>query len=149
MRLAKFTDVALRTLMCLAMAKEELLTTRQVAEVVDVPYTHVAKAVARLQHLGLVEARRGRGGGLALTSAGRVASIGGLVRELEGTGDVVECEGEEPCPLAGACRLRGALSRAQEAFHASLDPVRLADLVESPTGPLLLGMVGRAPARVV
>lgn len=93
MRLAKFTDVALRTLMCLAMAKEELLTTRQVAEVVDVPYTHVAKAVARLQHLGLVEARRGRGGGLALTSAGRVASIGGLVRELEGTGDVVECEG--------------------------------------------------------
>ncbi|MYV99733.1 Rrf2 family transcriptional regulator [Streptomyces sp. SID3343] len=149
MRLAKFTDVALRVLMCLAAAKQELLTTRQVAEVVDVPYTHTAKAVARLQHLGLVEARRGRGGGLTLTTTGAGASIGGLVRELEGAGDVVGCEGDEPCPLASGCRLRGALRRAQEAFYASLDPITLTELIESPTGPMLIGMVGRAPARVV
>jgi Rrf2 family nitric oxide-sensitive transcriptional repressor len=149
MRLAKFTDVALRVLMCLAAAKQELLTTRQVADVVGVPYTHTAKAVARLQHLGLIEARRGRGGGLTLTAAGSRASIGGLVRELEGVGDVVGCEGDEPCPLASACRLRGALRRAQEAFYASLDPITLSELVGSPTGPVLIGMVGHAPTRAV
>ncbi|WP_328719483.1 Rrf2 family transcriptional regulator [Streptomyces sp. NBC_00247] len=146
MRLTRFTDVALRVLMRLAVTKNgEAPTTREVASVMRVPYTHTAKVVARLQHLGLVEARRGRGGGLALTGAGRTASVGGLVRELEGAGDVVECEGDTPCPLLAACRLRGALRRAQEAFFTELDPLTVTDLVASPTGPLLIGL-GAGPA---
>ncbi|MFF1839318.1 RrF2 family transcriptional regulator [Streptomyces sp. NPDC058231] len=141
MRLTRFTDVALRVLMRLAVVEDEdAPTTREVAATMQVPYTHTAKVVARLQHLGLVEARRGRGGGLTLTTAGRSASIGGLVRELEGPGDVVECEGGTPCPLRSACLLRSALHRAQEAFYASLDPVTVAELVTSPTGPLLIGI---------
>ncbi|ESP99788.1 Rrf2 family transcriptional regulator [Streptomyces sp. CHA1] len=150
MRLTRFTDLALRVLMRLAVenpkATADLPTTREVAAGMRVPYTHTAKAVARLQHLGLVEARRGRGGGLALTTAGRSASVGALVRELEGTGDVVECEGAEPCPLRSACRLRGALRQAQEAFFATLDPLTVDGLAASPTGPVLLGIArSRAP----
>ncbi|RSS80439.1 Rrf2 family transcriptional regulator [Streptomyces sp. WAC06614] len=146
MRLTRFTDLALRVLMRLAVEETDLPTTREVAQTMQVPYTHTAKVVARLQHLGLVEARRGRGGGLTLTSAGRAASIGGLVRELEGAGDVVECEGATPCPLRSACVLRGALRRAQEAFFASLDPLTVNELVAAPTGPLLLGL-GTGPGR--
>ncbi|MCJ1678088.1 Rrf2 family transcriptional regulator [Streptomyces sp. APSN-46.1] len=144
MRLTRFTDLALRVLMRLAVADsdEELPTTRDVAATMEVPYTHTAKVVARLQHLGLIEARRGRGGGLALTAAGRAASVGGVVRELEGAGDVVDCDGTVPCPLRGACVLRGALRRAQEAFFAALDPLTVNDLVAAPTGPLLLGIAG-------
>ncbi|WP_031083114.1 RrF2 family transcriptional regulator, partial [Streptomyces sp. NRRL WC-3549] len=65
MRLTRFTDVALRVLMRLAVApeSEDPPTTREVAATMQVPYTHAAKVVARLQHLGLVDARRGRGGG--------------------------------------------------------------------------------------
>ncbi|MFF3561661.1 RrF2 family transcriptional regulator [Streptomyces sp. NPDC002574] len=145
MRLTKSTDLALRAVMALAVTGEPS-TARDVADAVRVPYSHLAKVVARLQHLGIVETRRGRGGGLALTAAGRTASIGGLVRELEGAGDVVDCEGEVPCPLAGACRLRGALRRAQEAFYVSLDPLTVEDLTAAPTGPVLVGLVGRGPS---
>ncbi|MEU2838428.1 Rrf2 family transcriptional regulator [Streptomyces sp. NPDC007076] len=146
MRLTRFTDVALRVLMRLAVAENaDPPTTREVAATMQVPYTHAAKVVAKLQHLGLIEARRGRGGGLSLTGAGRSASIGELVRELEGPGDVVECEGATPCPLRSACRLRGALRRAEEAFYASLDPLTVADLVASPTGPLLIGISRSRP----
>ncbi|MFD7866464.1 RrF2 family transcriptional regulator [Streptomyces sp. NPDC057682] len=148
MRLTRFTDVALRVLMRLAVVTdtdEHPPTTRDVAATMRVPYSHAAKVVARLQHLGLVEARRGRGGGLALTGAGRTASIGALVRELEGPEDVVECEGTTPCPLRSDCRLRHALRAATEAFHASLDPLTVAELVASPTGPLLLGISRRPP----
>ncbi|MEV0522230.1 Rrf2 family transcriptional regulator [Streptomyces sp. NPDC050439] len=140
MRLTRFTDLALRVLMRLAVEEGELPTTREVAAAMEVPYTHTAKVVAKLQHMGLVEARRGRGGGLALTSAGRDASVGGLVRELEGPGDVVDCDGATPCPLRSACRLRGALRQAQEAFFASLDPLSLSDLTQAPTGPLLISL---------
>ncbi|MGI5503520.1 RrF2 family transcriptional regulator [Lentzea sp. CA-135723] len=138
MRLTKSTDIALRIVMRLAVAGEANPTTRDVAEVMGVQYTHAAKVVAQLQHLGVVEARRGRGGGLTLTGTGRTTSIGRLVRQLEGVGDVVDCEGDVPCPLAAACRLRRALRQAQEAFYASLDPLSVEDLVADPTGPVLL-----------
>jgi Rrf2 family nitric oxide-sensitive transcriptional repressor len=142
--LTKFTDLALRVTMRLAvMEPGESLTTRQVSEVMAIPYTHTAKVIARLQHLGVVEARRGRGGGLGLTGFGRTASLGRLVRELEGEEEVVTCEGDTPCPLRGACRLRGALRAAQHAFYTSLDPITVEDLIASPTGPVLLGLVNR------
>lgn len=140
MRLLRSTDLALRVLMRLAVAGDSSPTTREVAAAVDVPYTHAAKVVAELQHMGLVDARRGRGGGLSLTDRGRTASVGAVVRAFEGDGDVVDCEGATPCPLNSACRLRGALRRAQEAFFAALDPLTVADIVAEPTGPLLLGI---------
>ncbi|MCK7626041.1 Rrf2 family transcriptional regulator [Streptomyces sp. RS10V-4] len=144
MRLTKFTDLALRAVMRLAVAERGApSTTREVAEAMDVPYTHMAKAISRLQHLGVVEARRGRGGGLALTGLGHQASVGWLVRELEGEGEVVACEGDTPCPLRAACRLRGALRDAQEAFYATLDPLTVSDVVAAPTGPVLIGLTGR------
>jgi Rrf2 family nitric oxide-sensitive transcriptional repressor len=144
MRLLRSTDLALRVLMRLAVTADATPTTRQVAADMDVPYTHAAKVVAELQHLGLVDARRGRGGGLALTEKGRTASVGAVVRVFEGDGDVVECEGATPCPLRSGCRLRGALRQAQEAFYASLDPITIGEIVAEPTGPLLLG-ISRAP----
>ncbi|WP_030859260.1 RrF2 family transcriptional regulator [Streptomyces sp. NRRL S-37] len=146
MRLLRSTDLALRVLMRLAVAGDSTPTTRDVAEAMDVPYTHAAKVVAELQHMGLLTARRGRGGGLGLTEEGRTASVGAVVRAFEGEGDVVDCEGtatSSPCPLNSACRLRGALRGAQEAFFASLDPVTVADIVSAPTGPLLLGISPR------
>ncbi|QKW50391.1 RrF2 family transcriptional regulator [Streptomyces buecherae] len=144
MRLTKATDLALRVAMRLAVLDAESApTTREVADAVAVPYSHAAKVVTRLCHLGVVEARRGRGGGLALTSTGRTASLGWLVRELEGAGDVVGCEDAPPCPLRTACRLRNALRQAQESFYATLDPITIADLVSAPTGPVLLGLSPR------
>lgn len=147
MRLTAFTDLSLRIVMRLAVAEDGLLTTRDVAGMVAVPYTHAAKAVARLGELGLVEARRGRGGGLRLTAAGRTASVGWIVRELEGAGDVAGCEDSPPCPLRSSCRLRGALRTAQEAFFSSLDPVTVDSLVSSPTGPVLISLTppGKSP----
>ncbi|MFF8190110.1 RrF2 family transcriptional regulator [Streptomyces bobili] len=143
MRLLRSTDLALRVLMRLAVSGGTTPTTRDVAAAMQVPYTHAAKVVAELQHMGLLEARRGRGGGLALTQKGRTASVGAVVRAFEGDGDVVDCEGATPCPLNSGCRLRGALRQAQEAFFASLDPITVADIVTNPTGPLLLGISAR------
>ena len=144
MRLLRSTDLALRLLMRLAVLGDATPTTREVAADMEVPYTHAAKVVAELQHMGLVDARRRGPGGLSVSERGRTASVGAIVRAFEGEGDVVECEGDHPCPLNSACRLRGALRRAQEAFFASLDPLTVADVSSDPTGPLLL-QIGRAP----
>ncbi|GAA1950170.1 Rrf2 family transcriptional regulator [Catenulispora subtropica] len=149
MHLMKSTDLALRLLMRLAVVPrdadpDELPTTREVAEAMGAATTHLAKVVGKLQHLGLVQARRGRGGGLVLTAAGRAASVGAVVRTFEGSGDLAACvDGDEPCPINAACRLRGALRVAQEAFYASLDQLTIEDVTAAPTGPLLLTLSRR------
>lgn len=142
MRLTKGTDLALRIAMRLAVQgeQERAPTTREVADAVSVPYSHAAKVVTRLQHLGVIEARRGRGGGLALTATGRATSLGQLVRALEGTDEVVACDDDPPCPLRSACRLRAALRSAQNAFYAELDPITIDDLVAAPASAVLVGL---------
>ncbi|TWG92633.1 BadM/Rrf2 family transcriptional regulator [Nocardioides sp. J9] len=144
MELTKFTDLGLRVMMRLAVLEEDApMTTQVVAQQLNVSYAHAAKVVARLQSLGVVETRRGRAGGLRITAAGRTMSVGRLIRELEGVDEVIECEGDHPCPLRQACRLRGLLRQAQEAFFATLDPWTLEDLTASPTGPVLLSLSAR------
>jgi DNA-binding IscR family transcriptional regulator len=72
--------------------------------------------------------------------------MGWLVRRLEegsGGGEVIECEGLNPCPLRAGCRLRGALRRAQDAFYASFDCLTIEDLIRDPTGNILLALPGR------
>lgn len=131
MRLTKFTDLALRVVLRLAHVDDGSvrITAKEVAVAVGAPHTHVAKVVSKLRHLDVVEARRGRNGGLTLTDTGWAASVGWIVRELEGSADVVGCLDNPPCPLLRGCKLRGALRVAQEAFFASLDPIIVRDLV--------------------
>lgn len=141
MQLTQYTDIGLRLLMLLAAADTVDgvgWTTRDAADRLAVSYPHAAKVVRQLQTLGAVQTHRGRRGGLVITDLGRTVSVGWLVRRLEGDEEVVDCEGNTPCPLRGGCRLRNALFHAREAFFAVLDPLTVADLTVPPTGSILL-----------
>ncbi|MFD7846446.1 RrF2 family transcriptional regulator [Nocardia sp. NPDC059764] len=139
MQLSRFTDLGLRSLMRLAVSggAEERVTVKLIARQVNASENYVAKAVSRLAELGYVESQRGRTGGIFLTDAGRKTTIGTIVRQLECDNEVVECLGDNPCPIANACRLRGALAKAQNAFYVELDRYVLADLVDQRTVELL------------
>ncbi|MET3935974.1 Rrf2 family transcriptional regulator [Arthrobacter sp. OAP107] len=133
MKINAFADVSLRALMVLAAAPEGgLLTTQNVADAVGTPYNHVSKAVAKLRMLGLIDVERGRNGGSRLSAAGRRATVGQVLRELDTREDAAECIGPAgSCPLINECRLRGALARAREAFYRELDDVVVAELPTS------------------
>jgi Rrf2 family nitric oxide-sensitive transcriptional repressor len=137
--LNRATDISLRILM-LSAARDDRITIDELAESLVVPRHHLAKVVQRLQHLGLLETVRGRSGGVRIAATARTASVGGLVRELEGGTEVVDCDGDPPCPLNQGCRLRGALRRAQEAFYVALDPITVGDLTAPPTRQVLLSL---------
>lgn len=139
MQLTRFTDLGLRTMMLLAAgdAADRRITTRTIATGADASEHHVAKAVARLVDLGMVNAKRGRVGGLSLTEAGRTVSLGWLVRRLEGDAEVIDCDGGRPCPLIAGCRLRRVLAEAKEAFYRELDNHTLQDLTGSGLLPVV------------
>jgi Rrf2 family nitric oxide-sensitive transcriptional repressor len=142
-KLNRSTDIALRIAMATA-ARDGRSTVDDLATQLALPRNHVAKVVRRLQHMGVLVTTRGRTGGVALAEAARAFTVGQIVREFEGEEEVVACD-EPPCPLRSGCRLRSALRRAQQAFLATLDEVRLDDLIEAPTGLLLLA-VNSGPA---
>ena len=143
MRITAFSDVCLRVVMLLAAtARPGLLTAQVVADGVGTPYNHVSKAIIRLRELGLVTVVRGRAGGVSISDTGRTVTVGWLLRRLDTRTDVAACESPNgPCPLLAGCGLRGALSRAREAFYAELDGLVISSLPHSRgSGPVLVGL---------
>lgn len=139
MRINSFSDVSLRLLMVLCSAPEgELSTTRDLAEQVGTPYNHVSKAVLKLRQMGLVEAIRGRSGGVRISPAGKVATVGQVLRVIDDHRDAAECQSDMgDCPLAHSCGLRGALNHARESFYVSLDNVTIYSLARKTSdGPI-------------
>lgn len=140
MRLTAFSDVSLRVLMLLSGLEGEQISTQKIAEGVGTPYNHVAKSVAFLANLGLVESTRGRTGGVRLSEAGARATVGQVLRASEGGIPMVECEGgANDCPMRHACSLKKILANAREEFFKILDPVVISELPnEQQMGPVFL-----------
>ena len=147
MKINAFADVSLRALMVLVAAPGgALLTTQSIADSVGTPYNHVSKAMTKLRSLGLIEVVRGRTGGSRLSHAGRVATVGRVLRQLDTRTDPADCVAPGGnCPLINECRLRAALARAREAFYRELDSVVIADLPGSRQMAPVFDMIGLRP----
>ncbi|HEY1157907.1 MAG TPA: Rrf2 family transcriptional regulator, partial [Arthrobacter sp.] len=92
MKINAFADVSLRALMVLAAVPDgTLLTTQSIADSVGTPYNHVSKAMAKLRSMGLIEVVRGRSGGSRLSHAGRIATVGQILRQLDSRTDPADC----------------------------------------------------------
>ncbi len=147
MKINAFADVSLRALLVLAAAPAAtLLTTQNIADAVGTPYNHVSKAMAKLRTLGLIEVERGRSGGSRLSSAGRRATVGQVLRDLDTRADAADCVAPGGnCPLIHECRLRVALARAREAFYRELDGVVVAELPGSRQMTPVFQLIGLRP----
>lgn len=120
----------------------EKLTIGELAEAINASDNHVAKVVAKLVDMGLVTSVRGRNGGVHLAQHARRESVGKILRELEGPGEVVACEGNKTCPLVSRdCALRHRLASAKEAFFRELDADTVGDLIAATrTDGVAIGM---------
>lgn len=133
MRLADYTDYALRVLLYCARHDERLVTVAEIAEQQGLAKNHVMKIVADLAHAGLLETVRGRSGGVRLMRPAREIRIGDVVRLGETDLRLTECfdERSNACKLTPECRLRGVFARALHAFFGVLDAITLAELAGS------------------
>lgn len=111
--------------------RDDLVTTAQLAQALNVSRHHLLKVVHRLCELGWLRAKRGPAGGVGFASESASVSVGDVVRALESQLDLVECFAldSNSCPLLPRCRLAPLLQRAQDAFIAELDEVTLGELV--------------------
>ena len=143
MMLTRFSDYSLRVLMFAALQGDTPFCVSEVASTYGLSKNHLAKVINRLVRSGHLKARRGRRGGVWLGRDPRSIRLGALVRLTENESPLVECFAARSnrCRLTPACRLKGALAQALDAFYCCLDQRTLADLVENRTtlGRLLQG----------
>lgn len=144
MQLTSFTDYALRTLLYLAVKTsqgERLVPIAEVSAAYGISNHHLTKVANLLAREGLVNAVRGRGGGLQLARPAADITVGAVVRACEPNLDLVECfdRAHNTCPIVPACGLARVLADAREQFLARLDACTLAELARpgAPTQKLL------------
>lgn len=130
MRLTSFTDYGLRMLMRMASTSDRSFSTADLATEFGLSRNHLAKVMQRLAQAGLVETRRGGGGGAALARPASEIRLGTVVRLLEEGQPLVECMSADggACALDGHCRLKARLRSAERAFFADMDQSTLADI---------------------
>jgi len=133
MRLTLQTDYALRMLMYLAIHQDRPCRVSDVAAGYGISRNHLLKVALRLARLGYVATLRGRAGGIALARRPEEVNLGKVVRQMEDDFALMECmqEGGASCAISPACRLKGVVGRALEAFLAVFDGVTLADVVRN------------------
>ena len=126
MRLTRYTDFAIRTMLYLAAHEDRLCSIGEIAESYGISQNHLMKVASDLAGSGYVQSLRGRGGGLRLARPASEINIGEMVRHTEGQVDLVGCGS---CALAPACGMVCAFKNAVEAFFATLETYSLADIM--------------------
>lgn len=133
MRLSKFTDYALRTLLLAASRPGSLVTIRETAEIYDISQAHLKKVVRLLADKGYLAATRGHGGGFGLGRPPQEINLGHVIRDTEPDFALVGCYHPDfKCLISRSCRLPGVLDRALLAYFEVLDQHSLQDLMLSP-----------------
>lgn len=129
LKLTRFTDYAMRTLMHLAAHQDRLCSIAEVAQTYGISQNHLMKVVNDLVRAGYIEGIRGRSGGIRLGKPAPDINLGILVRHTEGGFELADCGN---CVISPRCRLTGILKEALSAFLTVLDQYTLADLTVRP-----------------
>lgn len=138
MRLTRFSDFAVRSVLYLAANNERLCSIGEIAKAYDISQNHLMKVVSTLVAHGYVQAQRGRNGGIRLTRPANEISIGKLIRHTEGKSDLVGCA---TCKLRKVCELPDPLDLALEAFFAVLEGYTVADVMGPKSRHLLMNLI--------
>ncbi len=130
MCLSHSTGYAVRALGCLARAGGRPQLIRDVAERAGVPRPYLAQIVSRLAGQGIITAKRGCRGGIALSQPADQISLLEVVEAVEGK------EWISPCMLGGAperpdfaCPTQQFWQRIRRQIEAKLRSTTLADVV--------------------
>ena len=129
MRLTKSTSHAIRILIDCAGAGDGLIKVASLSERLQITQQNVFKIVNMLTRAGLIEAVRGRNGGVKLARPAHTIRIGDVVRATEVTHVEIE-EGVAHSARSGQ-GVNRVLDDALDAFIDVLDQHTIADMVKT------------------
>lgn len=135
MKLSKKTEYALRALAELAMNQEEgNLQAQELARREKIPIKFLEQILLVLKKAGVLQSRRGAGGGYLLSRPPEQVSLGEVVRLIEGPLVLLECASEEEdcctCEEEAICGLRDVVIDLRNDLTRLFEGVTLANICE-------------------
>jgi Rrf2 family protein len=138
MRLSKRGEYTLRALIDLGIAQAQGRPLVQLSELADkerLPGKFLEQIFLQLREAGLIDARRGKGGGYFLAKPTNEIRIGDVVRLIDGPLAPIRCASQTAyerctCPDEEHCGLRILMLDVRTAISNILDRYTLADVVQ-------------------
>ena len=119
------------------LAPQELAAGFDIAEQNQIPKKFLDAILGQLRECGMVEARKGKGGGYRLARAATKITVGDVVRALDGPLAPILCASRRAykrcadCRDPRTCEVRLAMTEARDAIAAVLDAKSLADMASA------------------
>lgn len=132
--LSRTTGYAIMTLRCLAGGRCQTRSLEDISRCVEVPRSYLPKIVNKLARHGILETKRGVGGGVALTRPASEVTLLHVVEAIEGPGWMTECLlnlGDGPC--GDACPTREFWARTRQSITTQLRAITLCDVLAAKT----------------
>jgi FeS assembly SUF system regulator len=130
LRIAKLTDYAAVVLTRLAADPSAQYSAADLAVRAGLEPPTTAKVLKTLAHAGLVDSRRGAGGGYRLARAPAAITMADVVSAMEGPIGMTECVTHEgACGHEGSCTVQANWRQISVAVEAALRAVTLADML--------------------
>lgn len=135
MKLSKRGEYGLRALIHLASQSDSLTAVpmHQIAQEEQIPAKFLEQILMTLTNAGLVQSKKGRGGGYYLGKTAAEITLGQVVRTLDGPLAPIRCVSQmayEPCacPDVENCGLRMVMGDVRDAIAGILDSTTLQDV---------------------
>lgn len=134
--LSKKAKYGIRAAMYLAArAGGPLVGIQEIADNENIPKKFLDAILLELRNVGLLQSRKGKGGGYAIGRPPSEITVGAIIRVLDGPLALTPCASRsayqpcDDCPNVETCRLRRVMIEVREATAQVLDQHTLADLV--------------------
>ena len=138
--ISQTVEYAFRTIAYLSGKPDRWLSGEEIAEKTRVPHNYLLKILNQLRKSGLVESRKGWGGGFMLPSRKMRTPLFQVVDILEGRKELGRCVfGFGKCDCRNPCPLHGHWERINESYRAMLRDTTFADLKGADLGRMRSG----------
>ena len=137
MIITRKTTYALRALKHLAGNGGELTLTSRISEQEGIPQRFLEAILRELSRHGVLQVKRGRGGGYSLRQSPEQLSVARIIDIVDGHGSQFACLDPvhptrcQECPGPGTCAAQVVLNRMGLASQRVLESLTLADLLVS------------------
>lgn len=116
-------------------AGQALVGIQEIADTQRIPKKFLDVILLELRNVGLLQSRKGKGGGYTLARPADDIPIGTIIRALDGPLAPIRCASRtayqpcSDCPDIANCRIRRTMIEVREAMADVLDEKCLSDLI--------------------
>ena len=130
LRVSEAASLALHSVVLLAANGQEVLSTREMAQALEVSEAHLSKVLQRLSKEGLVRSIRGPRGGFVLGRPADETTLLEVYEAIEGPLVPSKCLFDTPICSGEKCILGGALESVHRQLREYLGGTKVGELVD-------------------